>query len=274
MIFMAKRIRIIIQFLVSTQIWVSFCFVALAMFFQFAMFGEILKINFLLFFSCLAVYNAAYLLGGNIAKNLFFTILGIVGVLLSLYFLSLKIESFLLLILLSIIGLGYTYANLRSVPYLKIYSISLVWALSIVGVPAIQHGVGVDFHVISMFVICFLWVLGVTVPFDVRDMHSDVFSLKTLPQVLGAAGAMLVARSVLFVSVVCFSLVVGWSVASIAFGLSLLVAFVLLDVAKLGKAYYVSFGVEGLSMLPLCFYLALNMVKDLSINVFHTHIIN
>ena len=49
----------------------------------------------------------------------------------------------------------------------------------------------------------YLYILAITIPFDIRDIHTDDSSQRTLPQVLGSRGARLLALLLLLIFAVC-----------------------------------------------------------------------
>ena len=75
--------------------------------------------------------------------------------------------------------------NLRSIASLKLFLIALTWAGITVLFPLIQNEVVLDKHVWVIFFQRFLFILAITIPFDIRDKNNDHIQLKTLPQVFG-----------------------------------------------------------------------------------------
>ena len=74
---------------------------------------------------------------------------------------------------------------LRSVAFLKLFLIALSWAGVTVLVPAINYDILVNSDLLITFLQRFLFVIVITLPFDIRDVYFDDTSLKTLPQVIG-----------------------------------------------------------------------------------------
>ena len=77
--------------------------------------------------------------------------------------------------------------RLREISLLKIFLISAVWALSTVLLPVIQAEKNFNLtNILLMLAERFLFVLAITIPFDIRDMDSDKNAgLKTIPTLLG-----------------------------------------------------------------------------------------
>lgn len=93
-----------------------------------------------------------------------------------------------------IIGLGFLgffsffysfptkFGNLRSIPRLKIFLIALVWS----GTAFIftwDRSIGEKD--VFLFTYNFLFILGITIPFDIRDLKFDKESYQTIPQMIG-----------------------------------------------------------------------------------------
>lgn len=94
--------------------------------------------------------------------------------------------------------------SLREIPYIKIHLIAIIWVLVLLVFPLINE---------MFFLKCFyyalphyLYILGVTIPFDVRDLKHDSKNQKTIPQLLGVFGAKSLAVSCLvsFAFLMCF----------------------------------------------------------------------
>jgi len=78
---------------------------------------------------------------------------------------------------------------LRSVAFLKLFLIAISWAGVTVLVPWINYDIEFELTEMIIFIQRFLFVVAITIPFDIRDMKFDSAHLKTLPQVVGIAGA-------------------------------------------------------------------------------------
>lgn len=114
---------------------------------------------------------------------------------------SLQLHSylFMLLGLIAFLSLGYSlpiihskkgYITLRQVVGLKVFLIALVWSLSAVGLPVVEYiakGGVVDMKAAVIWAaLVFMFILGITLPFDIRDMKQDaLYNLKTLPHLIG-----------------------------------------------------------------------------------------
>ena len=94
--------------------------------------------------------------------------------------------------------------SLREIPVIKIHLIAIIWVLIILVFPLINEG-----SIFKCFYYAlphYLYILGVTIPFDIRDLKHDSKKQKTTPQLLGVFGAKFLAVSCLvsFAFFMCF----------------------------------------------------------------------
>lgn len=85
------------------------------------------------------------------------------------------------------------FSNLRTLPGFKLILISATWTYLSYVVPhylqGLEYNAGFYFEVFFRTV----FIAAITLPFDVRDLPVDMPKLKTIPQVLGAKGAISIA---------------------------------------------------------------------------------
>lgn len=96
--------------------------------------------------------------------------------------------------------------NLRELPYLKIYLIAISWSLLLICFPLLNESTSVP--AVWLGSIHFLYFVGVTIPFDIRDLKYDTQEQRTLPQIVGVVNAKIIA---LFL-VVLFGILMLWTV--------------------------------------------------------------
>lgn len=95
--------------------------------------------------------------------------------------------------------------DLRSIPFIKIYLIGIVWA-GVCGLLPMLYYKTELFPNDYFFVLgIFFYILGITVPFDIRDLKYDRKSLKTLPQLFGEKGGKVVSALFMVVAAVLFT---------------------------------------------------------------------
>ena len=75
--------------------------------------------------------------------------------------------------------------TLRSVAFLKLFLIAISYAGITVLFPLINYSIEVESNEIITFIQRFLFIVSITIPFDIRDLNFDNKNLKTLPQVIG-----------------------------------------------------------------------------------------
>ena len=75
--------------------------------------------------------------------------------------------------------------RLRELPGIKILLIAFVWSLATVILPVVHAAYPFDMDVYLLIVERFLFVIAITIPFDIRDVNFDDKHLQTLPQLLG-----------------------------------------------------------------------------------------
>jgi 4-hydroxybenzoate polyprenyltransferase len=119
------------------------------------------------------------------------------GILAVVFLFFLQWKTILLLFFTGIISLLYPLplfrflgikTRLRDFPFVKIFLISVVWSLSSVLLPALENNINV-FERRDVFVLLltqFLFILFITLPFDINDVDVDKSSnVKTIPSVFG-----------------------------------------------------------------------------------------
>lgn len=77
---------------------------------------------------------------------------------------------------------------LRDMPYLKLFLIGVVWSLLCFYYPTRFHPYNVQLTFSG-----FLFIISITIPFDIRDLPFDNPNQKTIPQLLGWKAAKLIA---------------------------------------------------------------------------------
>jgi len=148
----------------------------------------------------------------------------------------------------------FSSKNLRSWAGLKIFIVGLVWAGVTVLFPWFSKENIIIADVWLLFFQYFLWVVALTIPFEIRDMSVDSKSLYTLPQLLGVKLVKIVGCFLLVIVVVLegfkdtlrlnhfYALLFGVIVTSL----------LLIWSKKNQKEYFASFWVES---VPIWYFL-------------------
>ena len=112
-----------------------------------------------------------------------------------------------------LIKIGKLEVSFRNFPMVKIFSIAIAWAGISVFFPLNEANYQFSSAVYLEFFQRILFLLAITIPFDIRDVVIDSKSLKTLPQILGIASSKIL-------------------------GILLLIGFLLIEIVKENFAYF------------------------------------
>lgn len=180
---------------------------------------------------------------------------------------SLSFSSILLLLLLAVLSFLYAYkfnpyggtkTNLRDVPGLKIILIGVVWAGSSVLLIDIEFG-KLNINSIFSFIGMTLFIIGITIPFDIRDLHLDESSKKTIPQLIGYQPSILLAVVLLLSSSIFIYLGTGFNFW-ILLCASGLISFSIIPSSPRKSDLFYSFNIDGtLIVYPMIIYLLNNL---------------
>ena len=140
--------------------------------------------------------------------------------------------------------------GLRDFPFVKIFIISAVWAYVLGIFPLLLNGNTNSWDLVFIDKFCF--ILGITIPFDIRDLVFDAKEKKTIPMMFGVKGAKLIALVALAFS---FYLNLGFGTNIIALACFYTVAFLLILLSDKNKSeLYFSGLIDGfLVFSPLLF---------------------
>lgn len=108
----------------------------------------------------------------------------------------LKLKSAILVFFLGVLCIGYHYLfipkkgkkiSLRQVKGIKLFIISFVWAAACVLIPIVESdGFVSTKNIFVLFLNMFLFIMTLTIPFDIRDVYEDQRDgLKTIPVLFG-----------------------------------------------------------------------------------------
>ncbi|PHR69022.1 MAG: hypothetical protein COA67_11500 [Lutibacter sp.] len=156
----------------------------------FVLFSTIVAYNFIRFYriSNIANWFSDWL---KINKIVLYT-LTLISVLIVVFLaLSFQLKSFLWLLPFGVFtffyGLPFPFKNipLRNVARIKLFLIAISFAGITVLFPLVQNNIEINLNVWLIFIQRFLFIVLITIPFDIRDLYVDSESLKTLPQMVG-----------------------------------------------------------------------------------------
>lgn len=141
------------------------------------------------------------------------------------------------------------FGGLRYLPYLKSLIVAACWASVVVILPLLNHQVEFDRMAWLIWLQMALWTFSTMIPFDIRDISNDSFSMKTIPQVLGVQGAKIIGTLMLFGVIVLSYFLSLQCYDMIPTLIACTLALVFLWKSTVNQStYYASFWVEALPM--------------------------
>lgn len=190
---------------------------------------------------------------------------------------TLSLNSFLLLAAISVLALSYNSPilkignhrfGLRNMPGAKLFIIASVWACSCVWIPIMElRSEGLTISNTDTFLLVskrFLFVMAITLPFDIRDLYQDQsFHLKTIPVLIGKENSIRLCQ-ILLIAYTLFLFIFADTISReiIALGLIALLTNFLIFNTKLKKnEYYYFLLLDGTLLLQ---FIAAWMVNNLS----------
>lgn len=140
--------------------------------------------------------------------------------------------------------------GLRNIPFVKIFLISGIWMYVTVILPYFLNTEQVIFEQLVFeqlalySIVRFMFIFGITIPFDIRDINVDGRSMNTIPQVLGIKAAKILGIIVLLLSSI---LNIIFLIPDTAYIITSIVAIVLVcsSNAKKGDFFYLGL-IDGL----------------------------
>lgn len=146
---------------------------------------------------------------------------------------------------------GKTY-SIRYFIGIKIFIIALAWAWGVVLFP-----LGYGFNVLIYFIEVVLFVIVLTLPFDIRDMLFDKKTVKTLPMIMGVGKVKVLGALLLL-----FSLILHFNFFTyrsfLAYVITCVLLLILLLKAKGNQTkYFASFWVES---IPIIYFIMLKLM--------------
>jgi len=147
-----------------------------------------------------------------------------------------------------------TPTNLRDIPFIKIILIGIVWAISCYLIPFIEDG-QTNYGFLIPSLAFFLYIIGITIPFDIRDIDVDEKNKKTIPQIFGESMSKIIAAILITVSASLLIIQFETHLLAIVITHSISIIVVMTSSRKRDELFF-SFLVDGLLLLfPLTFYL-------------------
>jgi len=127
-----------------------------------------------------------------------YSVLGFIAA--AVFFIMLPSATWLYLIIPVAISAAYVIPTtksgrrLRDLPLVKIFLLASSWSLLTTTVPLLNIGFAEPTTITLIFLERFLFIIAITIPFDIRDMEVDSSTgLRTLPHVLGVSRSKVLA---------------------------------------------------------------------------------
>lgn len=163
---------------------------------------------------------------------------------------------FLLTSVFYVVPLSPNIRGLRNIPGLKLFLISITWAGVTLYFPLTVAGLQSMEGIWIIFLQRLLFIMAITIPFDIRDAQFDIADLKTVPQMIGIDNSKVVA-TVAMIIFVLLELPMK-DVNTTSFAITIVIAAIsvvsILFAGVRQKRFYSSFWVES---IPVLWYLLL-----------------
>lgn len=151
-----------------------------------------------------------------------------------------------------IVVLGLLYNSffletyIRKIPLLKVFYVGLVWALMNCWLTLPEFD-------LPIFLISFLFITALVLPFDIRDMKND--TVKTFPKIIGVQNTKYLAYLLVFIASILAVFYLKFEFA-FSFFLTSVFTFILIYFSEnSNKDSYFSFWVESCSAFPFLFWI-------------------
>jgi len=273
----------VISFFIYTNLYVSICVVSLYKITEILFGFSNNMISFLVFFTTLFAYNYMRMPLFSIQSissrsfwiqknsNVIYTILTI-SFFASLYYISLLGIIYLYLITpVIIISFLYplrlkikcNYLSIREFPLLKIFLVAFSWSFITILAPLLYLNYVIDYNVIVHFFRIILFIVAISIPFDIRDFSIDQIS--TIPRLIGILNSKIFALFCLFIFEMSLIVDLLKNIISVtdffAFFLTIeLSALVIYFSNEKKSEWFFSVVVESLSIIMFLFVLILSLI--------------
>lgn len=284
----------ILSTLYSSNFWVGIAAAALT----YLSFGQELSLDYLLYitfilFATMSAYNYMHWIKSlntyQENKNIegdssaidwtsfslaFFAGIPTVVLLFLLGSLTLLYYLFPALIIALLYPLAFPYPNraftsLRKIPGLKLFLIAGSWTYLTFAIPYWMQGAVDTGFFAGEFIFRSLLIMGLTIPFDIRDLAKDEQSMRTVPQVFGATNSIALSVIALFsyqiwVLLQFFFYGQDW-LGSLALFLALEIGIRIIKALEINRSeFQVNFWIEAIPIIMLIFSQIAHLASGIS----------
>jgi hypothetical protein len=137
--------------------------------------------------------------------------------------------------------------SLRDIPFIKIILIALSWAAVTVLIPAYINQESPANDAWILFILNFIYIFALVIPFDIRDLDFDEPEKKTIPQLIGMRAAKYTAIALLIICGLLSFVLLKEAVFLIPVYIVSIV--VLFQVNDKRKEFFYACGIDGLILL-------------------------
>lgn len=266
-----KVFKIILAFYINSSLHVAFAVYALVRITE-LYFGLPYNepLDYFIFYGSITGYNFVKYAGiaklhhMSLTKNLrLIQILSLISFVLMLYYASkIGYNTLLYFVPLGLLTLLYAVPifngltkSLRNTASIKIIVIAIVWAGVTALIPILSVDKYVDTKIMLVVIQRFLFVIVLTLPFDIRDLRFDKKHLQTIPQLIGIERTKKLGFVLLGITMVIEFFITPNHQYKVAYLIVFVILLMLLQRAKRKQSkYYASFWVEW---IPIIWWLLL-----------------
>ena len=262
---MIKYLKKHLLFCINTNFFVALAVLCLHLSSEILLNNSNSRISIFIFFATILTYNFQRIIiiqngidnkkRSWIKKNkktIYFTAISSLAISLIL-FLNFKLPTQIAIIVCSIISFLYPL-YLRSIPYFKIFIISIVWTFVSITLLVIENEVYIDQNIYYLHISRFCFVFAITIPFDIRDIAIDFKNIKTIPIRFGEKISRYIGVIFIFINqFIMLKLYLLDFITNQIFyatiALSFITTILIMQSSSKRKDIYFSFGVESASIL-------------------------
>jgi len=190
------------------------------------------------------------------------------GVLLTLPYLSWQLFWILIppvvLAGLYIMPLFHSTRRVRELPFIKVFIVGVVWAWVCVYIPLLDMEVAITRTEILLLVEKLLFIIAITIPFDIRDQTIDQNQkIKTIPGFWGTRISKEISTSLIAIALLCVLMNWQWGLYSRTDFFALLISYLatvilIYKISENSNEYWYSGALDGTILLQLILMLAMS----------------
>lgn len=140
--------------------------------------------------------------------------------------------------------------NLRDLPGVKIYLIAFVWVIICVIMPIVlSDNIQINRNAFLISLALFIFIISITIPFDIRDVSLDELSKKTIPQLIGVNSAVYLSIGLLVLSQILLQFLIPFNLGIWIF--TLIGVLVLYQSKRKQQELFFSYVIDGLFLLQI-----------------------